>query len=233
MTRDYEVLVPASYNPSVALALTFAYHGAGGTSAYAKLYGLQDAPGAAAASIFVYPQGVPYQTYGVGWDDSCTGHDIPFFDNMVASLEATYCIDPKRVFVAGFSWGCDQVTALACCRGDKIRAVSAASCTDEYKDPSDYKTYQSCPVTNSAAIRFTHNTTGDSGYPAPLFATTTTLYRSFNGCSATATPTSPSPCRAFGGCRNPFIDCPYDNLAHATPDGWGRDTWTFFTGVSP
>jgi len=233
VTRDYEVLVPASYDPSTPLALTLVYHGGGGTSADAKALGIQDAVGAAAASIFVFPQGIAFQNYGVGWDDRCAGHDMAFFDDMVSALEASYCIDPKRVYVGGFSWGCDQVTALACCRGDKIRAVAAASCSDEFTNPADYKTYQPCPVAGRAAIRFTHDRTSDRGYPAPLFTTTTTLFRSWHACSAAATPISPAPCRTFAGCRTPFVDCPYDNLGHSIPSGWGNDSWHFFSGISP
>ena len=232
VTRDYEVLIPASYSPSTPLALTFVYHGAGGVAADAKGYGVQAAPGAAAASIFVFPQGVSYQKYGVGWDDTCGGYDMPFFDNMVAALEATYCIDPGRVYAAGFSWGGDQVTALACCRGDKLRAIAAASCTDEYKDAADFKTYQSCPTVNRAAIRFTHEATGDASYPAPLYATTLTLFRSWNACSATAKAILPGPCRVFGACRVPVVDCPYENIGHWLPNGWGNDTWSFFSSAS-
>jgi len=233
VTRDYDVLVPASYNPSTPLALTFVFHGGGATSANAKAFGMQDATGAAAASIFVYPQGVSFQSYGVGWDDRCGGYDMPFFDNMLSSLAATYCIDLNRVYAGGFSWGCDHVTALACCRGDKIRAIAAASCGDEFSNPADYKTYQSCPVTNRAAIRFTHATNADDGYPAPLFATTSALYRSWNGCSATATAVNPSPCKSYSGCRAPVVECAYDNLGHSIPGGWGNDSWKFFTSLSP
>src|SRR4029077_19951125 len=100
-----------------------------------------------------------------------------FLDHMLGSLEDSYCIDATRVFAAGFSWGCDFVTGLTCSRGDRIRAVGVASCSDDFTNPADYRPYQSCPVKNSAAIRFTHDASGgDSGYPSPLFATTSALY---------------------------------------------------------
>jgi hypothetical protein len=41
-----------------------------------------------------------------------------------------------------FLGGCDQVTALACCRGNRIRGVAAASCSDEFADPKNASTYQ-------------------------------------------------------------------------------------------
>ena len=156
--RDYAVKVPLSYQSSRPLALTFVFHAGGGNETSARSLGLQMAAGAAAASIFVFPEGTDFQGFGAGWDDSCTGYDMPFFDNMAAALETRYCVDKNRVFVAGFSWGCDFVTALACCRGDTIRAAAAASCSDEFGNPEDYRTYSNlaCPVRNGAAIRFTH-----------------------------------------------------------------------------
>ncbi|MEO6238615.1 MAG: hypothetical protein ABIQ52_16595 [Vicinamibacterales bacterium] len=229
IARDYEVIVPSGYTPARTWPIAFVYHGAGQNEAIAKSYGLQDAAGAADSSLFVFPQGMNYSTYGVGWDDSATGYDIIFFDNMLASLTEGYCIDVGRVFVAGFSWGCDQATALICARGDRLRAVSAASCTDEFRNASDYRTYQSCPVQNSAAIRFTHDSSGgDSGYPIPLFSTTSALYRLFNSCSNSSTPTSPSPCVAYASCTKPVVECSYANLGHALPANWAAETWAFF-----
>jgi len=220
-----------TYDATTPLAVTFVFHGANASASDAKSFGLQDAPGARAASLFVFPQGIAFQSYGVGWDDTCSGYDMPFFDHMLTTLAADYCIDESRVFVAGFSWGGDQVTALACCRGDKLRAVAASSCSDEFKDPAHYQSYANlpCPVKNAAAIRFTHATLGDDALKSPLFATTSALFRSFNGCSTNATGVSGSACRSYTGCEAPFIDCAYDGLNHSLPSNWGNDTWAFFS----
>lgn len=233
--RDYEVVVPASYSPTIPLSVSFSYHGASGTPAHARAYGIESAPGAAASAIFVYPTGIPYSNLGVGWDDSCSGYDMPFFDNMLDYLKSNYCIDTERVFASGFSWGCDYVTALACCRGNKIRGVSAVACSDDFSDPANPATYRNlpCPVASSAAIRFAHSAGGDAGYPAPLFATTLSLFRSFNHCSATSTATSPSPCQAYNGCATPLIDCSYPGLGHQLPSNFGSDTWAFYKALGP
>jgi polyhydroxybutyrate depolymerase len=232
-TRSYDVYVPLPYSNTTPLALTFAFHGAGGTTKNSEAFAIQNGPGAASAAIFVFPQGIPFESYGVGWDDTCGGYDMPFFDHMLDALESSYCIDEARIFAAGFSWGCDFVTALDCCRGDRVRAVSAASCTDEYGNPDDYTTYDNlaCPTKTEAAIRFTHDASGgDGAYPAPLFTTTSSLYQSFNGCPAHSGALPPNVCTTYSGCASPFIECPYTGLGHATPSGWGSDTWTFFSG---
>jgi poly(3-hydroxybutyrate) depolymerase len=232
--RIYDLLVPSSYDPNKPLALVFAYHAAGSDEKGGRGYGIQEVDGALAAAVFVYPRGIDYQSQGTGWDDACRGYDIPFFDNMLSAVEAKYCIDTKRVFAAGFSRGGDHVTALTCCRGDKVRAVAAASCTDEYGNASDYQTYTNlpCPTKGTTGIRFTHDASGgDTGYPKPLFTTTAALFRSFNGCSA-STATVDANCKSYDGCTSPLVECSYVGLGHVPPNGWAKDTWTFFSGFN-
>jgi len=229
--RMYDVFVPSPYDASTPLALTFVFHGGGETQYNAEGYGVQMGTGASAASLFVFPLGV-YDPEGSssGWNARCNSPDMPFFDNMLYELETQYCIDTTRVFAAGFSEGCDMSTGLACCRGDRIRAIGAASCTDYYDTLSDYTTFKdaaSCPPPLHTAIRFTHDKSGgDAGYAAPAFITTSQLYQHWLAC----TPQSPpaDTCTTFAGCDDPFIECPYTNLGHMLPSNWGPDTWAFF-----
>jgi hypothetical protein len=110
--------------------------------------------------------------------------------------------------------------------------VSAASCTDEYGNPDDYKTYNNlpCPTAANTPIRFTHDASGgDSAYPKPLFTTTSELYESFNGCPTSSGTLPPNVCTTHSSCASEFIECPYTDLGHATPSGWGAATWQFFS----
>jgi poly(3-hydroxybutyrate) depolymerase len=231
--RDFELLVPPPGEGSKRLAVTFIYHGAESDQAGALAFGLQDAPGAAAASIFVVPKGVPYQTYGVGWDDTCGGYDMVFFDRMLAYVERHYCVDEAAVFAAGFSWGADHVTALACCRGRRIRAVAAASCTDEYTRPDDYRSYADypCPALGGTAVRFTHDEAGDGIYTKAQFTSTSALFAYETGCSGPASPVPGTACVEHRGCASSFVECAYPSLGHRTPPGWAAETWAFFEGV--
>ena len=236
--RKYLVQLPSGYNPHTTYSLIFVFHGWGGTAEGMRATGLQNAPGAAANAIFVFPQGIQIGKDGVGWDDSANGHDLPFFDNMVAAVESSYCIDQDEIFAAGFSWGGDFTTDLACLRGDTIRAVAVNSATDDYKDHSDYKTYLNffffpCPGERHPDIRFEHAVDADSAYPAPNFATTSQLFQALNHCKTTSEPTpSSSPqisCRRYMGCSSAYIECPFDkSIGHTLPPNWPQDTWAFF-----
>ena len=101
--RFYKVQVPTDYDPAKPLALTIVFHGGGSDENGAMGFGLQSVAGANAASVFVFPRGMRFEDHGVGWNDSCDGYDMAFFDNIVSSIEAKYCIYTNRVFVARFS----------------------------------------------------------------------------------------------------------------------------------
>jgi pimeloyl-ACP methyl ester carboxylesterase len=238
--RSYLLEVPADYQPSRPYAVVFVFHAAGGNAEQSRSWGLQNVAGAAAGAVFVFPTGIPFQREGVGWDDRNSGYDLPFFDHMLADLEASYCLDPDRVFVAGFSWGGDFATALACNRGDVIRAVAVNSVSDEYRDKADYRTYNNlpCPTHRHPPIRFEHALEGDAEYPPPYFATTSKLFQFLNSCSA-ATVSAPSStpvmsCAANTGCKSALIECAFEHrLGHVLPPNWAQDTWDFFVAQSP
>jgi poly(3-hydroxybutyrate) depolymerase len=149
---------------------------------------------------------------------------------MLATLKGSYCIDESNVFVAGFSWGCDQVVSLACCRGSSIRAMAAASCTDEFNNAADYRTYVNspCPSNPAMGVRFTYDSNGDGPYSAQQFSSTRSLFRSWNQCSTTSAPAGGA-CSSYQGCTQPFLDCKYPGMGHTLPTGWASDTWSFFS----
>ena len=239
-TRTYLLEIPADYDALRPYALTFVFHGAAGSSSVSYSWGLQRVAGASANAIFVFPDGIPYKQYGVGWDDTKDGYDLPFFDNMLKDIEGGFCIDPARIFVAGFSWGGDFAIALACSRGDELRAVAANSTDDEFKDTSNYLTYQNlpCPTRRHPPVRFQHAEEGDASYPPPDFATTSKLFQYFNACTGAAAPVQPTPgrsgerpdsCVSYKGCSSEYVECSFDRkIGHALPPHWAEDTWAFF-----
>jgi poly(3-hydroxybutyrate) depolymerase len=237
VVRRYLLQVPKSYDAEKAYPVVFVFHGKGGTAEQSRSWGLQDAKGAAESAIFVFPQGVMFRDYGVGWDDGNHGYDVPFFDHMLRDVEASYCVDEAEVFVAGFSWGGDFVTSLACNRGDKIRAMAVNSASDDYGDKADYKTYRGlpCPSRVQPAIRFEHAVERDGAYPPPDFATTSKLYQTFDRCTSAskAVPASASTesCVAYVGCAKELVECSFDaSIGHKLPPHWAQDTWDFFEG---
>jgi polyhydroxybutyrate depolymerase len=61
------------------------------------------------------------------WQPTPGGDDAAFVDTLVAHLEATECIDTKRIALVGFSAGAAFAAAYACAHPDRIAAIATVS----------------------------------------------------------------------------------------------------------
>jgi poly(3-hydroxybutyrate) depolymerase len=255
-SRSVEIKVPSNYNPAQAYPLTTVYHGLGGTGGTAVLFGVQDAPGALTSGIFAYPSSI--DPNGTTWTLGCSSRDAVLFDNILSNIENNYCVNLNRVFVAGFSYGCDEAVSLSVCRGDRVRAFSVGSCTFDFGGGTAPRSYNEfvcptpgcsasqrvAPVAVDTAFRFTHDPAGDQFYSVSEFKATAQLMRFLNtcepagttttcpGCTITPPPAPPAvnPCVTYGTCTNPVVECQYPGMGHQLPGNWGTDTWNFFEG---
>jgi polyhydroxybutyrate depolymerase len=122
VTRTYILDVPSGYDGTTPLPLVFAFHGATTSGEFfrGRFYGnllstMSD------AAIVVHPDALGAPT---AWDNDA---DVPFFDALLASLEATACVDQARVFATGHSSGGFFTNTLGCQRGDVLRAIAPIS----------------------------------------------------------------------------------------------------------
>jgi polyhydroxybutyrate depolymerase len=120
-TYDYALFVPKSYDPGTPTNLVINWHGANwqgdwdrGGFAWNMEYTFK--------AVFVYPT-----AQGGHWDTSAGSRDVKLFDALSEMAFSTYCINPQRVFVIGFSNGGFMTNTLACVRGDKIRGAAPES----------------------------------------------------------------------------------------------------------
>jgi poly(3-hydroxybutyrate) depolymerase len=220
--RTYRTNVPTNYAPANPIPLVFGFHGRGGDGSQAESWGMQTAAATAGqAAIFLFPDGLD-QGGATGWDESDNGVDVAFFDALVSWAESTFCIDTRRIFVAGFSWGTDFSNALSCFRGTEIRAVNGFS----------GGFYSSGCTSTVPAYRATYSTPdGTDAYPQSDFDAALAHYRQAHGCTTATQSTAPSPCLAYQGCSLPVIYCAYPNMGHAVPPNGGADAWSFFASL--
>lgn len=218
--RTFGYYVTAGYSPNEAVPLVFGFHGNGGNGEQSAGFGIQDAAEAAGKNgVFFFPNGVAQQG-GVGWAMGESGMDVAYFDAMLEYAKNEFCIDEKRVFVAGFSWGCDFSNALGCYRGDVIRAVQCYSGAF----------YSSGCTSEVPAYRVSYSTPdGTDAYSEAELTGAVEHYQTAHGCSATTQASSPSPCLAYDGCAKPVVYCAYPDMGHTLPQGAGTDTWAFFS----
>jgi polyhydroxybutyrate depolymerase len=123
--REYVLYVPPSYDPGRPTPLVISLHGAGGWPVQQQdLSGwnrLADAQG----FIVVYPSaaaGAGPRIWRVEQDPGLL-RDVTFIAALIDTLEATYNIDPARIYANGISNGGGLTFVLSCTLSDRIAAV--------------------------------------------------------------------------------------------------------------
>jgi polyhydroxybutyrate depolymerase len=122
VAHRYLVSVPAHYRADRPTPLVLLFHGFGSdASSIADLTRLPSR-GAARGFIVVTPDG-PNQT----WQLSGTGSDGAYIDGLVATVSRALCVDPSRVYAAGFSQGAAFAIFYACARPGRVAALATVA----------------------------------------------------------------------------------------------------------
>lgn len=126
-SRRYHLRLPNNYNNAVPHKLVFGLHWRDADfnavdTGSAPYYGLRalDANNGS-QTIFVAPDGL-----NKGWANN-GGEDVSFIDAIVKQVTEGLCVDEKRVFSLGFSYGGAMSYSLACSRPNVFRAVAVLS----------------------------------------------------------------------------------------------------------
>jgi polyhydroxybutyrate depolymerase len=139
--RKFIFVTPKNFKPGQPLPIVFFLHGAGGSAQQAShTYGWVEK--ADAETFFVaFPEGLPvHPDKEAGfllnphiWRDRRMGmqvawvDDAHFFEELLNRLEATLPIDPKRIYVTGFSNGAGMTFTLGAQFSDRIAAIAPVS----------------------------------------------------------------------------------------------------------
>jgi poly(3-hydroxybutyrate) depolymerase len=179
------------YDPAVPRALVFGYHGSNytgqddaavsrhGEGAARRQGGLR-LPGRAAAR----------RQPSKAWDLTAPGMDMPFFDAMLAKMSADYCVDPKRIFVAGQSYGGLMTEAVGCLRGDVVRANRRVAGSG----PNKHVAVQ------GPGRRVDHARHGRHERRVHQRQKSRDFWVMKNGCTTTTTQGTPMQCQNYQGC---------------------------------
>jgi poly(3-hydroxybutyrate) depolymerase len=123
LSREYIIDIPANYNPDKPYRLIFAMHWSGGSMqavANDKFYSLKPyAENDKAPCIFIAPQGTGSPR---GWDMAEKDHTL--FDDLYKLATEKLCVDTKRVFSCGFSFGALFTYSLSLSHQKQLRAVA-------------------------------------------------------------------------------------------------------------
>jgi polyhydroxybutyrate depolymerase len=138
LQRSYILHVPSSYDGSRAVPLIFDFHGGLGNASTQVRTSIFEPLADEKGFLVVYPNGTgllgdKLLTWNGG---TCCGYaarnnidDVGFVRAMVADLESSYRIDPKRIYSTGFSNGGIMSQRLACDASDLFAAIGPVSGT--------------------------------------------------------------------------------------------------------
>ena len=129
--RTFIMYVPNAYKGDKAVPLVVDYHQIGGSGQgqlNGTTYKSQTDP---EGVISLYPDGTNKPGgMGPGWNvgPCCSNDDdVKFTREMINMVEEIACIDPKRVYAAGYSMGGGMANHVACFMADVFAAVAPAA----------------------------------------------------------------------------------------------------------
>ncbi len=123
-TRTYQLALPAAAKdpkprPAPLLLLFHGYNGSG-----AEISQYTGLPGAASADGYLVAS--PYGTDKT-WQVDAHGTDAAFVTALIADLEATRCVDERRVYLAGFSAGAAFTLIYSCQHERQVAALATVA----------------------------------------------------------------------------------------------------------
>lgn len=130
-SRAYLLHLPTGYQPRHPYPLVLNFHGHGSTAMQQQLLTGFSQMADARGFIVAYPQGVVGPDHRTGWASGGPNkpqvNDILFVHDLIASLQATLCVDNLRIYATGFSNGGGMTSVLACTMAQQIAAFAAVS----------------------------------------------------------------------------------------------------------
>lgn len=203
--RAYMVHVPPNYDPASASPVVLMLHGYTETKQQFETISQMTPAADAKGYIVVYAQGRSTSWNAgrcCGTSQSLNVDDVGFVRAMIDEIATKYCVDPKRVFSAGFSNGGMLSHRLACEAADKIAAIGPVSGT---------MAFDGCSPSRPVPVMHFH---GTSDFVVPFngggFANGDTVpdtiadWVTRNGCGTMPTTTfdmGKAECVTYGGCQ--------------------------------
>jgi polyhydroxybutyrate depolymerase len=196
--RKFMVHLPTNFNSSTKRALVVNLHGGSGNMLSAQGFSLMNPVADQNNFVVVYPQGYGIAPPGFSWADGRNTtadqariDDVGFIDKLIDGLILTYNIDPKRIYICGFSNGAFMVQRLACQLTNRFAAMASLGAS------MDTVLYRTCSPSKPIPMAFFNGTTDpampygggrmDNPQVTPVVPVDTTVkfWAKFNKCKTT------------------------------------------------
>jgi len=211
-TANHIVDLPTDYDRSKPYPLVMSYRTADvSIEAFRRDLGLPAVVGADGIVVTV-----DWANGAATWD---LQRDPPVFEPLLAKLEASYCIDRRRVFVVGHETGAIFANVIACAHAGVLRGLGSISGAEPR-----------ATCTGGLAVWISQ---GDADPTRMLGRDSRDFWVRQNQCDATMSdPVEPSPCIEYMGCEmgNPVRYCEYPGN-QGIPSFATIAIWNFFRAL--
>jgi len=220
--------VPDGYQPATPYPLVVVLHGGGGNAAGARAQSDLEKV-AAGRAVFAYPDAI-----NGTWDldsPASSNADVALFDAVLLHAHNSLCVDPKRVFVTGFSNGAYMANQLGCRRGERIRGIVTHAGGGPYETKGTYDAEGNLVCAGKAVAALVVHGQSDHTVAPSEGDKSLAHWTRANRCASSTTAAWMPPCVAQQGCFQPVGSCRVPGLGHGLWKEAGRVTWTFFSSL--
>lgn len=226
--------VPSGYDPAKGTMLVLNFHGFTSDDLQQEVITRMNGSADKHGYLVAYPQGVARSwnagdCCGTAWTDSVD--DVAFVKALLAKIEGDWCVDPKRVYAAGFSNGGFLSHRLACEMSDVFAAIAPVSGVFGM-DPAKCTPARPVPVLHfhGTADPIVPYNGGTPIVPIDLgpilafrsVADSLQIWRTKNGClggPSTIYANGDAECVQWQGCKADVVHCRIDQGGHTWPGG--------------
>ena len=128
--REYILYVPKSYDRARPAPLVISMHGAMNWPSFQMNVSQWNRAADENGFIVVYPAGMgagPKTWFMNEWETPSRMPDVVFISELIDRLEASYNIDPARIYANGLSNGGGMAFVLSCTLSNRIAAIGAVA----------------------------------------------------------------------------------------------------------
>jgi polyhydroxybutyrate depolymerase len=231
--RTYVLVVPKTYDAARAYPLVMVFHGQPGTAvAMHQFHPFEVA--SQQEAVLVYPDGTNLEWNLTG--PTAVNADMQFVKALVDEVASKVSIDKTRVFGDGYSNGGFMVNQLACRLG-LFKAIASHAGGAPYEPPETGPArypngYVKCAADVRTPAIVLHGEA--DGVVTPDSGEFDAMYWAYvNGCAATRSATTPSPCTTYDGCPagKPVVWCSIPSLGHLIWSNGAAAAWAFFSSL--
>ncbi len=236
IARTFRVYLPGSYDGLTPRPVVLNLHGGFGSGAQIESSSRITEVANSAGFVAVSPDGVADPVYGIRtWNGGgCCGYavsanvdDVGFVRALLDRLEATTCIDRRRVYAQGMSNGAILSHRLACELADRIRAIGPVAGTNMAAACAPVRPVPVFEIHGAADQHVPFDGgfgCGASGVAYPSVAETIEGWRARAGCRdkpGRGTDRPDAACQRFSGCAAgvDVEQCTVNGGGHTWPGG--------------